>query len=587
MNLSPNAQIILNKRYLKRDESGQIVETPEDMFRRVAEEVASAESRYGTGAGKWADEFYRMMTNMEFLPNSPTLLNAGRERGLLSSCFVLPVDDSIEGISRALSEAMVIHKFGGGTGFSFAHIRPESDLVAGNLNAAGGPVKLIEVFSSATNYIRQAGVRCGCNSASLPVTHPDILKFIQAKGGGSCSANFAINIEITDDFIQKVNQNEYCELINPRDGSVAGEILAAEIFDQIAVNAWKTGDPGVMFMDRINESNPTPRLGRFETTDPCGGQLLLPYESSTLGTINLSLMVFERDGKAFIDYSQLGDLIPKAVRFLDDVLDVNRYPVPEVEKASRATRKIGLGFMGFAEMLIKLGVRYDSEQALGVANDLMRFVRKKTYEASERLAKERGPFPAFAGSIFDDGGGRLMRNASCLTFTNTGTTSIIANTSSGIHPIYAMAMVRNILDGQRLLDINQQLEQTAKKTGFFSRSLIEELLAGVSPQDCSRIPEQLRQLFVTARDVEPGWCIRMQAAFQQYTDNAISQTVNLPSDATVEDIKDLFLKAHALGLKGVTAYRDASREAQVLCTGRECLDIAKRYFESEATVKVS
>ncbi|APV45300.1 ribonucleoside-diphosphate reductase alpha chain [Dehalogenimonas formicexedens] len=585
MELSQNARIILNKRYLKKDEGGNIIETPEDMFRRVANVIASVERRYKTDETAWADEFYRMMTGLEFLPNSPTLLNAGRERGLLSSCFVLPVEDSIEGISCALVKAMTIHKFGGGTGFSFGHIRPEGDLVSGNLSSAGGPVKLIKVFSEATNYIRQAGVRCGCNSASLPVNHPDILKFIQAKRDGSASANFATNIEITDDFVDRVRHGKYCQLINPRNGVVTGEIPARVIMDSIAEGAWETGDPGIMFIDRINDSNPTPQLGNFETTDPCGGQLLVPFESATLGTINLSLMVSEDSEKPSIDYLRLGDVIPKAVRFLDNVLDVNLYPLGDVEKASRATRKIGLGLMGFAELLIKLGIRYDSDQALEIADELMWFVRTKTYEASENLARERGTFPAFTGSVFDRQDGHPMRHASCLTFTNTGTTSILANTSCGIHPIYAMVMVRNILDGERLLDINQAFEQIAKKFGFFNSKLVEELLSGVSPVNCQRIPEPFRQLFVTARDIDPEWCIRMQAVFQRHIDNAISQTVNFPKSATVEDIKSMFLKAYDLGLKGVTAYRDTSRDAQVLCTGPECVEVAQRYFQSNGMVE--
>jgi ribonucleoside-diphosphate reductase alpha chain len=580
MNLSPNARIILQRRYLKRDASGRIIEEPEDMFRRVARTIATAETRYGDAdsAASWGEEFYRMMTGLEFLPNSPTLLNAGRELGLLSSCFVLPVDDSIEGISKALRETMLIHQHGGGTGFSFDSIRPEGDTISGFHQAAGGPVKLVKVFSEVANYIRQAGVRCGCNSASLPVTHPDILNFINVKRDGANSANFAINIVLTDEFIRKVKMNEDYQLVNPRTGAVTGVLSAAEVFHAICRSAWETGDPGVMFIDRINASNPTPQLGTFDTTDPCGGQLLLPYESATLGTVNLSLMVKRDNGLPTIDFERLGEIIPKAVRFLDDALDVNIFPVPEVERASLATRKMGIGFMGFAEMLIQLGVPYDSEEALEIADRLMHFMKEITYRSSELLALERGVFPAFKGSIYDHAGGWPMRNASCLTFTNTGTTSIIANTSSGIHPIYSLVMVRNILDGERLLDINQTFEQTAREHDFFSRSLIDRLLSGQSPRSCEEIPEAFRERFVTARTIEPEWCVRMQAVFQKYTDNAISQTVNFPREATVQDIAAIFLKGHELGLKGITAYRDTSRDVQVLCTGGSCLDVVDRFF---------
>ena len=583
MKLSKNARIILEKRYLKQDEAGRSIEEPEDMFRRVARVISSAELKYNSpdSAEYWNEEFFGMMTRLEFLPNSPTLLNAGRELGLLSSCFVLPVDDSIEGISRTLSQAMIIHQYGGGTAFSFASIRPEGDTISGLHRAAGGPVKLVKVFSEVTNYIRQAGVRCGCNSASLPVTHPDIMNFINVKSDGSNSANFAINILLTDDFIQKVKANEEFQLVNPRNGDVTGCLSASAVFQAIASNAWETGDPGVSFIDWINSSNPTPNLGSFDTTDPCGGQLLLPYESATLGTINLSLMVKTENGIPMIDFKHLGEVIPKAVRFLDDALDVNIFPVVEVERASMATRKIGLGFMGFAEMLIQLGVPYDSEEALKIADTLMRFMKETTYRSSEQLANERGVFPAFEGSVYDCTGGRPMRNASCLTFTNTGTTSILANTSSGIHPIYSLVMVRNILDGERLLDINQTFERTARENNFFNRSLIDRLLAGANPRYCEEIPEAYRARFVTARTIEPEWCVRMQSVFQKYTDNAISQTVNFPKEATADEIAALFLKGHELGLKGITAYRDTSRDVQVLCIGDSCLDIVDRFFESD------
>lgn len=580
MNLSDNARIILNRRYLKKDSTGQVVETPEDMFRRVATVVASPEKKYASAkkAADWAEKFYLLMTRLEFLPSSPTLLNAGRNLGLLSPCFVLPVADKFKDIYRVLAEAALIHKHGGGTAFAFANIRPDGDIVSDLLGVAGGPVKLIKVFAEATNYVRQAGVRCGCNSACLPVNHPDIRKFIDAKSDGVSAANFAINIVISDEFIKKVKNGDDYDLVNPRNGAITGRLNARDVFLHIARSAWKTGDPGILCIDRMNESNPTPHLGNFETTDPCGGQLLLPYESSNLGTINLSLMLTREDSRIRIDYTRLAEVVRIAVRFLDNSIDINKYPVPATKKASLKTRKIGLGVMGFAEMLVKLGIRYDSEQALNIAGELMRFIKDETYLASSQLAAERGVFPSYEGSIFQRNKVAQMRNASCLTLTNTGTTSIIANTTSGIHPIFSLVMVRNILDGLRLLDINRQFEETAKNHGFFSRQLVRKLLSGIRLKDCDEVPEGFRHLLVTAADIQPEWFIRIQATFQKNIDNAISQTVNFPKDASVDDIAELFLKAHELGLKGVSIYRDTSRESQVLCMGDAWLDMVEGYF---------
>jgi ribonucleoside-diphosphate reductase alpha chain len=581
MNLSRNARLILEKRYLKKDSLGQVSETPEDMFRRVAAVVASAEDNYQPGqVNDWENRFYQLMTRLEFLPNSPTLLNAGRPLGLLSSCFVLPIVDSLPDIYRVLAEAALIHKYGGGTAFSFANLRPAGDPVGELCGVAGGPVALIDVFSTAINYVRQAGVRCGCNSACLPVNHPDILAFIDAKSDGTSVANFANSILITDEFMEKAKNNEEYDLINPRTGAITDRLNAKEVLLRMAYNAWKTGDPGFTFIDRINEDNTTPNIGNFETTDPCGGQLLFPYESAPLGTINLSLMVTEKDGKCAIDYPHLAEVVHTAVRFLDDVIDVNRYPIKAVEEASLLTRKIGLGVMGFAEMLIKIGIRYNSEQAVTVANELMRFIREEAYSTSMVLATERGVFPAFEGSAFQRQGMK-MRNASCLTMTNTGTTSIIAGTTCGIHPIFSFAMVRNILDGSRLLDIDRHFKETARAQGFFSRRLVTKLLNGTSLQDCNEIPEDIRSVFITVSDIAPECCIRIQAAFQNNIDNAISQTVNFPKDATVEDISKLLLKAHELRLKGLSVYRDSSRSNQVLCMGGDCLDLVEDHFKRE------
>ncbi len=577
--LTRNARIVLEKRYLKKDRQGNVIETPEDMFRRVAGVIASAELNYNNKADTkyWEDQFYRIMANLEFLPNTPTLLNAGRELGLLSASFVLPVEDSLESIFETLKEAAIVHKYGGGTGFSFSDIRPEKDNIASANGIAGGPVKLINIYSEATGYIRQGGVRYGCNSACLNVNHPDILKFIDAKEDPRSLTNFAISVMIDDGFMKALKENSDYDLIHPRTGYTVTRLKAKLVFDRIVEHSWKTGDPGIVFTDRINESNPTPHLGRFDSTDPCGGQLLLPYESCNLGSINLT-RVLKNAGESYeINYEKLLDIIKKAVRFLDNVIDVNRFPLPRIEEMTKKTRKIGLGLMGFADMLIRLGIPYNSEQAVSLADELMAFIKEEVYKASSELAKERGVFPAFKGSIHD-ADSRKMRNASCITFTNTGTVSLIANCSSGIHPIFSMAFVRNILDGEKLLDVHTIFEEMARKKGVFTKEVLEELATGKKLTDIDGIPEKFKRIFVTTGDIDPTWCVKIQAAFQKHADNAISQTVNFPESATRQDIANLFLMAYELGLKGITAYRDGSRKEQVLCTGEEGLKQVREYM---------
>jgi len=579
--LTRNARIVLEKRYLKKDEQGNVIESPEDMFRRVAGVIASAELKYNKKADTkyWEGQFYELMASLEFLPNTPTLLNAGRELGLLSASFVLPIKDSLESIFDTLKEAVIVHKYGGGTGFSFSEIRPEKDNVASFNGIAGGPVGLVDIFSEATGYVRQGGVRYGCSSACLNISHPDILKFIAAKEDPNNLTNFAISVMIDDSFMDALKKDSDYDLVHPGNGNTVARMKARRVFEKIIEHSWQTGDPGIVFKDRINESNPTPHLGRFDSTDPCGGQLLLPYESCNLGSINLARML-NNTGESFeIDYEKLKCIIKKAVRFLDNVIDVNRFPIYQIEEMTKKTRKIGLGLMGFADMLIRLGIPYNSDRAVSLADEMMAFIKEEVYKASGELAKERGVFPAFKGSIHDTNGVK-MRNASCITFTNTGTVSLIADCSSGIHPIFSMAFVRNILDGEKLLDVHTIFEEMARKEGVFSREVLEHLATGKRLADINGIPEEFKKVFVTTGDIDPTWCIKIQAAFQKHADNAISQTVNFPEGATRQDIADLFIMAHGLGIKGVTAYRDGSRKEQVLCTGEESLEQVCEYMEN-------
>ncbi|APV44778.1 ribonucleoside-diphosphate reductase alpha chain [Dehalogenimonas formicexedens] len=564
--LTPNALRVLEKRYLRRDRNGRITETPEQMFRRVARFVAQAEKQYRpeVEVDTIADEFYRAMASLEFLPNSPTLLNAGTETGQLSSCFVLPVPDSLEETFDAVKYTAMIHKSGGGIGFNVSHIRPTGSAVGEHFDAAGGPVALIHVFAGAADYIRQGGVRRGCNSVVMSVSHPDILHFINAKSNPSLLTNFYNSVSVTDDFMDKVRSgDDYC-LIDPNTGRAVGSLNASAVFKRIVDQAWSTGDPGLVFIDRINRDNPTPSLGRLETITGCGEQALLPYESCNLGSINLAAMLKEKGGTLSIDFNKLARLIPIAVRFLDNVIDVNKFPVPVIERTTRLTRKIGLGVMGFADMLIQLGVSYNSTKAITMAEEIMEFISERAKEASYNLALERGVFPAWSGSIYEKRG-LPMRNASCTTIAPTGTISIIAGVSSGIEPIFAAVFVRNILDGENLLEINPYFERIARERGFYSRELIEQLVTSNHLHSRKEVPEDVRKIFVTAHRVSPEWHVRIQAAFQRHIDNAVSKTVNFPKSASREDIARVFMMAWEWGLKGITVYRDRSRQSQPLC----------------------
>jgi ribonucleoside-diphosphate reductase alpha chain len=571
LGLTPNALRVLEKRYLRKDPDGQVIETPEEMFRRVARFIASAEIAFDPQAEvrTLEQQFLDMMTSLEFLPNSPTLMNAGRELGQLSACFVLPVDDSMESIFEAVKQTALIHKSGGGTGFSFSRLRPESARVGSTGGIASGPVSFLRVFDIATDVIKQGGMRRGANMAILNIDHPDILRFIFAKEKGKAFSNFNLSVAITEDFMKAVNEERDYDLINPHTRQSEGRLNAREVFDQIVDMAWRTGDPGIVFIDRINRDNPTPRLGMIESTNPCGEQPLLPYESCNLGSINLARMLRDRNGRMEIDYDKLGKTIRTAVRFLDNTIEVNKFPTVQIEKMTRSTRKVGLGVMGFADALVCLGIPYDSEEALEVAEGVMSFITREATAASAELAKERGPFPAFEGSIYDLPGGPKLRNAARTTIAPTGTLSIIAACSSGIEPLFALSYVRTILEGESLLEVNPYFEQVARKEGFYDENLMKELAKRGSARGMDKVPEWVQQIFASAHDITPEWHVRTQAAFQKHTDNAVSKTVNFPHDATREDVARVFRLAYELGCKGITIYRDGSKESQVLSVKRE------------------
>ncbi|MBE0512072.1 vitamin B12-dependent ribonucleotide reductase [Candidatus Bathyarchaeota archaeon] len=565
LKLGVNAIKVLKNRYLMKDEEGEVIETPSQMFRRVAKAVAKADLLYDEKADlkKTEEEFYQIMANREFLPNSPTLMNAGTMLGQLSACFVLPVEDSIEGIFTTLKHMAIIHQSGGGTGFSFSKLRPAGDIVGSTKGIASGPVSFMTIYDAATNVIKQGGRRRGANMAILDVTHPDILKFIEVKSREGALTNFNISVAVTDEFMEAVEKDDEYSLINPRSGKVEEKLRARHVFDLIVANAWRTGDPGLVFIDEINRHNPTPNIGEIHSTNPCGEQPLLPYESCNLGSINLAKMV--RDGD--LDWEKLRRVTRTAVHFLDNVIDVNKYPMPEIAEITKANRKIGLGVMGFADMLIRLGIPYDSEEALAVAEEVMKFVSGEATKKSAEIGEERGSFANFRGSLWEKKGYKTIRNSTVTTVAPTGTISIIAGCSSGIEPIFAVAFVRNVMEGTRLLEIQPTFEKVAREKGFYSRDLMLKIAKTGSIQNQEEIPKEVRRVFVTALDIAPEWHVKMQAAFQKYVDNAVSKTVNLPPDATVEDVRKIYRLAYKLKCKGITVYRYGSKREQVLYVG--------------------
>jgi ribonucleoside-diphosphate reductase alpha chain len=569
IDLTDTALHILQRRYLKKDNQGQVIETPEEMFHRVANAIARAELNYNPKARVKTieDEFYRLMANLEFLPNSPTLMNAGRELGQLSACFVLPVEDSMDSIFDAVKYTALIHQSGGGTGFSFSRLRPENDRVGSTGGVASGPVSFIKAFDTATDVIKQGGTRRGANMGILNIDHPDIMKFITAKEDMTALTNFNISVALTADFMEAVKAGADYELVNPRTKEVTGKLNAKEVFDKIVDMAWRTGDPGIVFIDRINQDNPTPHLGRIESTNPCGEQPLLPYESCNLASINLSKMVRKTGGAYEIDYPKLAETVATGVRFLDNVIDVNKFPLQQIDEMTRKTRKIGLGIMGFADMLVMLGVPYDSEEALKVAADIMHFINDEATKASVALGEERGVFPAFEGSVYDVPDGPRVRNATRTTIAPTGTLSMIAGCSSGIEPLFALSYTKTVLDGTPFVEVNPYFKEAAKKEGFYSEELMHKLAEGAHLSDIEGVPGEAKRLFVTAHEITPEWHVRMQAAFQGATNNAVSKTINFPQDANREDVARAYRLAYEEGLKGITIYRDRSRDAQVLTTG--------------------
>jgi ribonucleoside-diphosphate reductase alpha chain len=584
LNLSENAKRVLRARYLRRDDKGAVIETPEELFRRVAKGVSEAELLYGgpSTARMWEERFFEMLSALRFLPNSPTLMNAGTPLGQLSACFVLPVDDTIEDIFDAVKNMALIQRTGGGTGFSFSRLRPKGSVVSSTGGESSGPVSFMKIFDSATENIKQGGRRRGANMGVLRVDHPDILEFVTAKLGEGELRNFNLSVGITDAFMKALESDRAYELIDPRTGGVSGSLRAIEVFERIAECAWKTGDPGVLFLDTINRAHPLRDLGEIESTNPCGELPLLPNESCNLASVNLSAML-DDNGKE-VDWEKLGRHVRDGVRFLDDVIDVNKFPTPGIGSVTRGNRKIGLGVMGFSEMLIRLGISYNSAEAVNFADRLMSFVYDEALRASAGLAEERGAFPNWEKSDYARQGRRL-RHGTLTSIAPTGTISIIAGTTSGIEPLFALAYRRkNVLGGETLYEVNPVFLEYGRKLGLtpgeFHDRVISEMLETGGISGAKGVPEDMKRLFATALDIPYEQHIKMQAAFQRHVDNSVSKTINMPESAGVGDVKDAYLKAYGLGCKGITVFRYGSRSRQVLEIETDETAFEREYFTS-------
>lgn len=564
VSLSPNAKRVLESRYLKKDIQGRIVETPEEMFWRVALNVAQADYPDDPKADVEATAtiFYKLMSSLTFLPNSPTLMNAGRDFQQLHACFVLPVEDSLESIFEAIKQTALIQQSGGGTGFSFSHLRPKGSPVKTTSGTASGPVSFLKVFDAATQAIKQGSFRRGANMGILRVDHPDILEFIRLKRDSATLTNFNISVAVTDEFMKVVEKGGDYPLVDPVSGKVKATLQARELFKEICQSAWACGDPGLIFLDRINEDNPTPDLGMMESTNPCGELPLLPYEACVLGSINLSVLVREVKGGPEVDWERLKEVVHRAVHFLDNVVDATHYPIRQIEAITKANRKIGLGVMGLAHLLARLGLPYDSAEAVALGEKLMQTVAEDAVAASEELAKRRGAFPNFKRSIFHQGPER--RNATLTTVAPTGTLSIIANTTSGIEPIFAIAYIREVLEGQKLVEFDPYFEQIAKAKGFWSDQLVKRVTERGTVRNDPAVAPEIQRLFVAAHEIAAADHLTMQAAFQKHTENAISKTINMSQEATPQDVEEIYKQAWKLQCKGITIYRDRSRPSQVL-----------------------
>ena len=568
MPISENARAVLERRYLIRDEQGQPTETVEELFHRVADAIAAADTRFDPQAdtAATAAAFYQLMTSLDFLPNSPTLMNAGRPLGQLSACFVLPVADSMEDIFDAIKNAALIHKSGGGTGFSFSRLRAKGSTVNSTGGVASGPISFMKVFNAATEAVKQGGTRRGANMGILRVDHPDIMEFITCKNDTKEITNFNISVGLTEAFMAAVESGGEYDLVDPASKKITGRLNARAVFESIVDSAWRTGEPGIIFLDRLNRDNPCPGQGEIESTNPCGEQPLLPYEACNLGSINLVNHLKKTAGGYVLDREKLEQTIRTAVHFLDNVIEVNQYPLPEIDQVTKLTRKIGLGVMGFADMLLYLGIPYNSDEGVAMAREVMELVQTIGHQASEDLAAARGAFPLFAESIYKDG--RPLRNATVTTIAPTGTLSIIAGVSSGVEPVFAYAYIRNVMDSTHLIETNGILKEALTRRGLYTEELMHSVVEQGTLAHVDGIPEDMKKVFVCAHDVSPIWHVKMQAAFQQYTDNAVSKTVNFPNAATREEVAEVYRLAYELGCKGTTIYRDGSRDEQVLNIGK-------------------